>query len=367
MRRRLLVTLGAVLLFRLGQNLPVPGVEGVDGVLPGGPGGGLLDLFTGGGLHGPSALALGVLPLYAASVLLAPFPKADRYRRALTLGLGVLGGTVVAVAAAADGTPLLRLVVLAVCVAAGTAVALRLAEVISDRGLGDGPSLLLLTQFAAVFPGQVRAADSGPALVVVPAVGLVVVLAVVTARQAQRRVPVQRAKGMRGRWRHSTDTVHIPIRVDQAGYNPMVWACLLVSVPAWLWWPSALWYLPVAFVAVVLGMYVCALRVLDPGEVARDIERQGGFVPGIRPGPPTAAYLGHVRSRLARCNGLYSGFLVLLPMTALAALGIDADAPLSAPGILAATGVGMIVARAVAQEAETANLMHRYEPVVRQS
>lgn len=356
MRRRLLVSLGAVLLFRLGQNLPVPGV---DGIRLGGEFGGLVELFTGGGQRAPSVLALGVLPLLAADV----FAPVGRSRRLLTVGLGVLGGAALAVAAA-DGTSVLTRAALAACVAAGTALTLRLAEVISDRGLGYGPSLLLMTQVAAVFPGQVRAAGGAAALVAVPAVALVVVVAVVAARQAERRVPVQRAKRMLGRWPHPTNTVHIPIRVDQAGFNPMVWACLLVSVPAWLWRPSALWYLPVAFVAVVLGMYVYALTVLDPGKTAEDIKRQGGFVPGIRPGPPTADYLGYVRSRLAWCNGLYSGCLVMLPMAALAALGVGPGGPLGAPGILVATGVSMIVAREVAREAETAHLMHRYEGFV---
>ncbi|MFJ4781504.1 preprotein translocase subunit SecY [Streptomyces sp. NPDC088762] len=376
-RKRLLVTLGAVLMFRLGQNLPLPGVDG-----PVGPGG-LLDLVTGGGLRAPAVLALGVVPLYAARVLtsvltvLVPRMRAlkayedreggsavGRFTRYLTVGLGALGG--VAVVVAADAGRLFPDGVAAVaCMTAGTALTLRLAEWIGDRGLGAGMSLLFLTQVAAVLPGQAYAAGGVPALAVVPAVALVVVLAVVTARQAKRNVPVQRAKRMMGRWPHPTDTVHIPIRFDQAGYNPMVWASLAVFVPAWVWDLGGPWYLAAAFVAVVLGMYLCALRVLDPEKVAGDLRRQGGFVPGIEPGRPTAAYLGHVRARMAWWNGLYSGVIVLLPMVALAVLGIGARDPLNAPGILVAAGLSMIVSRDVAQQVESSFLEERYAAFLR--
>ncbi|MBT2476699.1 hypothetical protein J7E94_00040, partial [Streptomyces sp. ISL-94] len=199
----------------------------------------------------------------------------------------------------------------------------------------------------------------------VPAVALVVVLAVLTARHAERRIPVQRTKRMTGRWRHATDTVHIPIRLDQAGYNPMVWASLAVFAPAWLWHLSGPWYLAAAFGAVVLGMYCCALRVLDPEEVARDIRGQGGFVPGIAPGPQTAAYLGSVRARMAWWNALYSGVIVLLPMAALTALGIGARDPLSAPGILMAAGLAMIVSMDVARQVESYLMIDRYAPYLR--
>ncbi|MFC9296496.1 preprotein translocase subunit SecY [Streptomyces sp. NPDC057011] len=381
-RRRLLVTLGAVLLFRLGQNLPLPGADG-----PVGPGG-LADLVTGGGLRAPAVLALGVLPLYAARVLtsvltaLVPRMRAlseyedpgsgsavgaaviGRFRRYLAVGLGALGGVVVAVAADA-GRAFPDGVAVVACTAAGTALTVRLAEWIGDRGLGDGPSLLFLTQVAAVLPGQAYAAGGAPALAVVPAVALVVVPVVITARQAERRIPVQRARRMTGRWRHGADTVYIPVRFDQAGYNPMVWASLVVFAPAWLWGLGGPWYLAAAFVAVVLGMYRCALRVLDPQEAAHDIRRQGGFVPGIEPGPPTAAHLGHVRSRMAWWNALYSGVIVLLPMVALTVLGIGARDPLSAPGILMAAGLAMIVSMDVAKQVESSLLMEQYAPYLR--
>ncbi|MFD9451799.1 hypothetical protein ACFWBC_01675 [Streptomyces sp. NPDC059985] len=244
------------------------------------------------------------------------------------------------------------------------ALTIRLVELITTHGTGNGLNLLLFTQVAAVFPGQLLGAGT-PALVVVPAIGMVIVVAVITARQAQRRIPVQRAKRLMGRWPYGTAHVYVPIRVDQAGYNPMVWASLLLYAPAWLWHLTSPWYLAASFALVVLGMYIRARGVLDPEEVADRIKRQGGFIPGVPRGKATADYLGNVRSRLAWCNALYAGLVVLAPMVALALLDISPRSALTAPGILVATGISMIVARYVVKETESTLAMREYAPYLR--
>jgi preprotein translocase subunit SecY len=382
-RRRLLVTLCAVVLFRMGQHLPLPGVDvGARTDRLGGPGS-LADLFTGGGLRPPAVFAFGVLPLYVASgitrCLTAVSPRLKslsedvsggpgrimRFTRCLTVFLSATVATALAATGHffPDRGPL-PTVALVACVTAGTGVVMRLAELITGQGLGYGTSVLFLTQVAAVFPGQLRSAGNGLVLVVVPVLFVIVAVAVITARQAERRIATQRAKRMVGR-SYGGDAVHIPVRVDQAGYHPMVCASLMLYVPVWLWHPATAWYLPVCFVLVVLGMYVCAVRVLDVEEVSHDLRRKGMFIPGIRPGAATIDYLGYVRSRLAWCNALYSGVIVVLPMVALTLLGVGAGSPLSAPAVLIATGIGMTVSLEVTKQAESMLVMDTYAPYLR--
>ncbi|MFD6880258.1 MULTISPECIES: preprotein translocase subunit SecY [unclassified Streptomyces] len=380
MRRRLLIALCAVVVFRLGQNLPLPGVD-ITSRPP--QVSGLVDLLTGSDLRRPAVFSLGVLPLYAArfttSLLVGVVPRMKalseheplgvdrlmRLTRALALCLGAVLGTAHLFWADAfhDRGPLAS-VTLVAGTTAGTALTIRLVELITTHGTGNGLNLLLFTQVAAVFPGQLLGAGT-PALVVVPAIGMVIVVAVITARQAQRRIPVQRAKRLMGRWPYGTAHVYVPIRVDQAGYNPMVWASLLLYAPAWLWHLSSPWYLAASFALVVLGMYIRARGVLDPEEVADRITRQGGFIPGVPRGKATADYLGNVRSRLAWCNALYAGLVVLAPMVALALLDISPRSALTAPGILVATGISMIVARYVVKETESTLAMREYAPYLR--
>ncbi|MFJ3175148.1 preprotein translocase subunit SecY [Streptomyces roseus] len=396
LRRRMLVTLGALALFRLGQNLPVPGADTAalaaaaravprDDQLYG-----LVDMITGGGPAKLSVLSLGVLPVFGAQLLaalltlLVPRPAAlseagpaglaalAQGTRWLTVGLGALGGLLLATHAAGaqqlHGTGALRVATAAACMAAGTALVLRLGELITERGLGNGPALLLFAQMAAVLPGQLwslHEARSGLflafALTVLAVATTVAVAAVVTLRRAERRIPVQYAKRMIGRRAYGGTSTYIPIGINRAGFTPLACAALLLWLPAAATrlWPGAGWlralastpgqsgpgYLAAVFaLGVLFAFYVNVVAGVRPDEIAEKALRQGAFVPGIRPGGPTAEYIGYVHARLAFSGALFAGLAALVPMLAAALLGIAEGSAFGVTSLLVLAAVGTTAA-----------------------
>ncbi|MGW0363965.1 preprotein translocase subunit SecY [Streptomyces sp. NPDC002990] len=373
-RRRLFVTLLAITLFRLGQNVPLPGVdsaalaatEPATGQLPG-----LLDLLSGGGLANLSVLALGVLPVIAAHYVvglgsllvprlwaLAPADQAAharlaRYTRCVAVLLSAALAIVVvrmtadgrpplagASSAVADtsvlyGTDALAQITMVACMAGGTAVVMWLSAVITDRGLGEGLSVLLLAQVAAVFPRQVwdaarepgggPAGMSAPLLLLVPLV-LLVALALITAlvltvRQSERRIPVQYAKRMIGRRAYGGTQTHVPVRGGQGRFAVMIPASLLFLLPA----PPAPWLLA-AYTLLVFGYaFLRGLIEFDADKVAGDLQRSGAFIPGIPPGRPTAQYLSYIQMRIVVAAALGMTVVALIPVAALALPGLHAD------------------------------------------
>ncbi|GAA3491468.1 hypothetical protein [Streptomyces cremeus] len=371
-RRRLLVTLLAVLLFRLGQHLPLPGVDVTavaaadrpDGRLPG-----LLDLLTGGGLANLSVFAFGVLPMIAAhwvlvlgGILLPRLRAAAeagrageallaRHARYVAVLLGA-GSAVLVVRMAVDGRPplagagtdvlrdtgALTQITLVACLTAGTAAVLWLSATITHRGFGEGLSLLLLAQVAAVFPGQVREvarAHGGWAGAVAPlALLLALALAtalVVTVRHSARRVPVQYAKRMIGRRAYGGTTAYVPIHGGRGGFDAMLLGSLLLLLPA----PPTPWLVAAYALVVLVGVFLRGALGFDAVGIADRMKRQGGFVPGIRSGRPTAEYLSYVHLRVTLAGA------VATTLAALLLAGVLALPGLHAPG--AALGVTTLV------------------------
>ncbi|MFJ2738348.1 preprotein translocase subunit SecY [Streptomyces sp. NPDC087440] len=361
-RRRLLVTLLVVVLFRLGQHLPLPGVDTAALAATDRPDGqlyGLLDLLTGGGLANLSVLALGVVPVLAAHWLtafagvlsprlrsLAEAGRAGEARVALyaryvavLLGAG-LGYLVVRSTidgrpplAATDanvlpGTGTLAQVTLVACLAAGTAVVLWLSAIITRHGIGEGLTLLLLVQVAAVLPGQVvevARAHGGWALFVAPVV-LLLTLALATAlvltvRRSERRIPIQYAKRMIGRRAYGGTTSYVPIRGGRGRFGTVLVASLVLLLPA----PPMPWLVVAYAVLVFFGAYVRGILDLNVVEVTDKLKREGAFVPGIRPGRPTAEYLGYIHPRITLVGALATTVAALLPVGALALPGLHAE------------------------------------------
>ncbi|MET9319668.1 SecY family transport protein [Streptomyces sp. NPDC003038] len=367
-RRRLLITLLAITLFRLGQNVPLPGVDSTalaatdpaTGQLPG-----LLDLLSGGGLAKLSVLALGVLPVIAAHYvvglggLLIPrvraLAEADqaaharlaRYTRCVAVLLSVALATVV-VRMTADGRPplagtstasadasvlygtdALAQITMVVCMTGGTAVVMWLSGIITDRGFGEGLSILLLAQVAAVFPGQVWNAAREPGgglagksapLVLLVALALVTAL-VITVRQSERRVPIQYSKRMIGRRSYGGTATYVPVRGGQGGFAVMIPASLLLLLPA----PPAPWLLAAYVLLVFAYAFIRGGIEFNADEVAGDLQRSGAFVPGVRPGRPTAEYLAYVQTRIVLAAALGMTVVALIPVAALALPGLHAD------------------------------------------
>ncbi|MFB4300732.1 preprotein translocase subunit SecY [Actinomadura sp. NTSP31] len=415
LRRKLLFTLFVVLVFRLGQNLPLPNVDvaalrsAADAAKKGNQLYGLLDLFSGGALLKLSVFALGIYPYITASIILqlltVVVPKLEalkkegqsgttkitQYTRYLTVALAVLqGASVVAMTSAgqlfqgSDG--ILRdegvfpIATMVVCMVAGTAVTMWLGELVTERGVGNGMSVLILTQVVAVFPGQLWAiyqAKGGFVFALVIIVGLAIMAGVVFVEQAQRRIPVQYAKRMVGRRVYGGTSTYIPLKVNQAGIIPVIFASSLLYLPvlATRLWPDVKWlqriqpfldqadpwHMAAFFALIVFFTYFYVAITFNPTEVAGNMQKYGGFVPGIRPGRPTAEYLDHVLTRITAPGSVYLGLVALVPMAALALLDVGNQFPFGGTTILIAVGVALDTVKQI----ESRLQQHNYEGFLR--
>ncbi|MFC5747717.1 preprotein translocase subunit SecY [Actinomadura rugatobispora] len=402
---KLPLTVLAVVLFRIGQALPAPGVDvaalrdSAGAAVRDDPLYALAGLFTGGGLFRLSVFGLGVLPYVAALfvvqllVLTVPRMKAlaaegpagaariERHTGLATVAMGALMGTAVAVAAvhghlpggggpAGEGLP--AVLSIAACMTAGAAVTAWLIRLITSRGLGEGLAVLFLAQLAAVFPGllwDVRESEGGGAFAAVTAAvllsGLLVVPAVLVLDRAERRVPVQFARRMVGVRPPPPPgtTTHVSLRLSHAGLLPVFTALAMLHLPALaarLWpgggRPDGLWTLPdqgSPWFLLALFALVAVLTVMNSA-VAADVvgvtdrlKRDGAFVPGIRPGRPTAEYLGYVQGRLAAVTPLALGAVAVLPSAALVLVGAGELLPVTGTCVLLLVSAALTTRRTV--------------------
>ncbi|WBB55116.1 preprotein translocase subunit SecY [Verrucosispora sp. WMMD573] len=377
LRKKLLFTVGIIAIYRLGATVPSPGVsygnvqkclesiEGSTGVLN------LLDLFSGGALLQLSIFALGIMPYITASIILqlltvviprleqlrkegqAGQAKITQYTRYLTLGLGVLQASAfVALARSGQlfnnqcneeiiptGTGIpdwLTLSILVMTMTAGTGMVMWLGELITDRGVGNGMSVLIFTSIAARLPSEgwrIKESQGWWKFMLVIALVLVVITAVTFIEQAQRRIPVQYAKRMIGRRMYGGTSTYIPLKVNQAGVIPVIFGSSLLYLPqlalqffdqndpgktqAWiqnnLVDPTSPIYIVVYFLLIIFFTYFYVSITFNPTEVADNMKKYGGFVPGIRPGKPTADYLDFILSRITLPGALYLAIISILP------------------------------------------------------
>ncbi|MEW9548968.1 preprotein translocase subunit SecY [Nonomuraea sp. NPDC050783] len=410
LRGKLLFTLAIVALFRTGQILPAPGVDVVAvRSCAGSASGGLFDLaqmMSGGAMLQLSVFALGVMPYITASIVLqllvVVVPRLEalrkegqqgqaritQYTRYLTVALALLNaGTVVALARTgqllpgcprplllADG-PLPVIVIVATLVA-GACVVMWLGELITDRGIGNGMSLLMFTQVVAVFPGYMSKifvlTPAGAVVMVVS--GLFLVAAVVFVEQAQRRIPVQYAKRLVGRRMYGGSGTYIPFKVNQAGIVPVIFTSSLLYLPTLvaplLGGPAGAWvqrnlatgthplYMTAYVLLIAAFAYFYVSITVNPAELADNIRRYGGFVPGLRPGRPTAAHLAYVLSRLTAPGAAYLAVLALLPLVAFAILrdpGTQQNFPFGGTSVLIMVGVGLDTVKQIEAQLQQRN------------
>jgi preprotein translocase subunit SecY len=415
LRRKLLFVLGIIVLFRFGSTLPAPGVnvpnvqrcvdlaaQGENGSLFA-----LINVFSGGALLQLTVFALGIMPYITASIILqllvvviprleslkkegqAGQAKITQYTRYLTLGLAILQATgIVALARSGqlfggtecgdllynpDSIPQFLLVVLTMV--AGTAVIMWLGELITDRGIGNGMSILIFTQVVATFPGAmwlIKQQKGWTTFVVVTLIGLVVVAAVIFIEQAQRRIPVQYAKRMVGRRMFGGSSTYIPLKVNQAGIIPVIFASSLMYLPALYaqFQPeseAATWisrylvrgdhpiYMLGYFLLIIFFTYFYVAITFNPEEVADNMKKYGGFIPGIRAGRPTQDYLAYVLSRITAPGSLYLGIVALIPMIAVALLGANQNFPFGGTTILIIVGVGLDTVKQIESQLQQRN------------
>src|ERR1022692_14065 len=401
LRKKLLFTLFIIVIFRLGASLPTPGVSerAVHSCLAGATSSalGLVNVLSGGALLKLTVFALGIMPYITASIILqllavviprlealrqegaSGTAKITQYTRYLTIGLAILQSTAIVALAEnpsslfgtncpsklVPNTSVFTIGTMVICLTAGTAVIMWLGELITDRGVGNGMSLMIFTQVIAVIPGQLyQILESKGTFIflIVLAVGVLIVAAVAFMEQAQRRIPVQYAKRMVGRKMYGGTSTYIPLKVNQAGVIPVIFASSLLYIPAlaanlfgkanatsgWsLWVQTHLvrgddpYYMTGFFVLIIAFTYFYVSITFNPDEVADNMKKSGGFIPGIRPGGPTAGYLRFVLSRLTAPGSLYLGFIALIPMLAIWLVNAGNQFPLGGTSIMIAVGVGL--------------------------
>jgi preprotein translocase subunit SecY len=261
----------------------------------------------------------------------------------------------------------------------GTAVIMWMGELITDRGVGNGMSVLMFTSIMAVIPGEIQKIYLVKGIFYA-AVAALVIIAVVTLvvfiEQAQRRIPVQYAKRVTGRRVYGGGSTFIPVKVNQANVVPVIFASSLLEMPqlavsmfgnqnhpqAWVTWtnrnlnptelnPPYIYFL--AFFALIIGFtYFYVSITFNPDELADNIRKYGGFVPGIRPGRPTAQYLRYVLDRLTAPGSIYLALVALFPLVALDKIGLGQDLLLSGVSLLIMVGVGLDTVKQISSQLE---------------
>ena len=424
LRRKLLFTLFIVAVFRLGFALPTPGIseKAVNACLntvnkSGGQVGlfQLVNLFSGGALFRLSVVALGIMPYITASIILQLLAvviprletlrqegqsgqaKITQYTRYLTVGLAILQSTgIIALARSGNlfggiggaqcsslipNTSVFTISTMVICMTAGTAVIMWLGELITDRGVGNGMSVMIFTQVIAVIPGEMlliyrtkHAFEFGVVLLV----GVGIIAFVAFMEQAQRRIPVQYAKRMVGRKMYGGTSTYIPLKVNQAGVIPVIFASSMLYIPQLAaqlfggvstahpkWWANWVqahlilgddpYYMAIFFALILFFTYFYVSITFNPTEVADNMKKYGGFIPGIRPGRPTAEYLSYVLSRLTAPGSVYLGLVALIPMVAIGLVGASQQFPLGGTSILIAVGVGLDTVKQIESQLQQRN------------
>ena len=399
LRRKLLFTLGIMALFRLGSVLPTPGVSLTNvqtcmsqqnqddpGLLN------LIDIFSGGALLQLSVFALGIMPYITASIIIqllrvviprfeelhkegqSGTAKLTEYTRYLTIGLGLLqSSTIVATANSGQlfpgctaeiipGGSVITMLLMIVTMTAGTGLIMWLGELITERGIGNGMSLLIFTSIVAQFPSNMFSIAGGnngaSKFLIVIGVVLVATLAVVYIEQAQRRIPVQYAKRMIGRRQYGGSTTYIPVKINTAGVIPVIFASSILAMPqliagfgnqrsGWVRWimthlqQTHPIYLTAYGVLILFFAFFYTAITFDAEEIADNMKRYGGFIPGIRAGEPTVRYLSYVINRITTAGSIYLVVLALIPTLAVIGLELSQHLPFGGTTILIMVGVGL--------------------------
>jgi len=421
LRKKLLFTLGILAIYRLGVAIPTPGVSftNVDLCIKGQSsttGGPLqiLNLFSGGALLHLSVFALGIMPYITASimvqllrVLIPRFEalqkegadgqaKLTQYTRYITVGFAAIQSASY-VTMARNGvffpgcaTPIIPntswnvIAVMVLTMTAGTVLIMWLGERITERGIGNGMSLLIFTSVASSFPRAMttiwESSDHVRNTVVILLVVFAVIAAVVYVEQSQRRIPVQYAKRMVGRKMLGGSSTYIPLKINMAGVIPVIFASSLLQLPyvivqfagnnpsTFIVWmqnnltnSAAPLHMALYILLIVFFAYFYTAITFDPTEVADNMKKYGGFIPGIRPGKPTADYLDYVLSRITAAGSVYLAIVALIPTLALTFLGLSTSIPLGATTILILVGVGLDTVKRIQAQLE----QRRYEGFLR--
>jgi len=408
LRGKILFTLLIIALYRVGAFIPAPGIdldavqelkrqaESGAGVV------GFLQLFSGGALTQFAVFALGIMPYITSSIIMqiltVVIPKLEEWQKMGAVGQrkitqwtrylavaiamlqstglaflfhngggGLLGGNTTGLDVLPNFTPF-RVIIVVITLTAGTALLMWLGELISQRGIGNGMSILIFVSVVSTFPGagvQLNAEKGSTVLVLLMALALVLLVAIVFIEQGQRRIPVQFAKRVVGRRMYGGQNTYIPLKVNQSGVIPIIFASSVLYLPLLLtqvlptspdpdqWgnrvqrWvdgnlvqPDSIFYVVIYGLLIIGFAYFYTAIAFDPAQQAENIRKQGGFIPGIRPGPQTERYLGKILSRITLPGALFIAAIALLPSLLLAVADVQ-NFPFAGISILIAVGVAL--------------------------
>jgi preprotein translocase subunit SecY len=411
LRKKILFSLGIITIFRLGSVVPTPGVDygaiqTCIALVQDNSIYGLINLFSGGALLQLSVFALGIMPYITASIIIqlltvviprletlkkegqSGTAKITQYTRYLTIGLAILQSTTILTLARTPGRlfqgcneqilpdqSIQVLLTMVVVMTAGTSIIMWLGELVTDRGVGNGMSLLIFTSIISTFPGQLASIwkiDGALKFIITLLIGFATIAGVVFVEQAQRRIPVQYAKRMVGRRSYGGTSTYLPLKVNQAGVIPVIFASSLLYLPllivqlsgsqeGWAQWVSTNFdsgravYLITNFVLIMFFAYFYVSITFNPIEVADDMKKYGGFIPGIRAGKPTSDYLAFVLNRITLPGALYLGLIATIPYIAFALLGVGQRFIFGGTSLLIMVGVGLDTVKQIESQLQQRN------------
>lgn len=428
LRKKIFFTIAMIILYRIGAQIPSPGVDyaSISGRLRDltqdqSSVYSLINLFSGGALLQLSVFAIGIMPFITASIIVQLLTvviphfeqlkkegqsgqaKMTQYTRYLTLALALLQSA--GIVALADREQLLGagirvldadrtffdLLILVITMTAGAILVMWLGELITEKGVGNGMSLLIFAGIATRLPTDgmnILGNSGGVVFAVVLASVLILVIGVVFVEQGQRRIPVQYAKRMVGRRQYGGSSTYLPLKVNQAGVIPVIFASSLIYMPVLItqivnsgsleitdnWWqrnviahlqtPSSWQYIVMYFALTIFFSYFYVSVQYDPADQAENMKKYGGFIPGIRPGRPTAEYLGFVMNRLLFIGSLYLALIAVLPNIMLD-LGVDAGSAGATPFGGTAILILVSVALTTVKQIESQLLQSNYEGLLK--
>jgi preprotein translocase subunit SecY len=414
LRGKILFTVGIIAIYRLGSHLPVPGVDfdAVQQFLENpnrDPNSAftLINLFSGGALTQFAIFALGIMPYITSSIIMQLLQvviprleqlqkegesgrkKIQQYTRYVTVFLALLQSASIVQLAHNNGILPLdifpgltpgRFALAVMTLTAGTALIMWLGELITQRGIGNGMSILIFTAIVSTLPSEganILRVNKAFIFGLVCFLGLLIVVAVIFVEQAQRRIPVQYAKRMVGRRMYGGQSTYIPLKVNQAGVIPIIFASSLLYIPVLLasivnkqWLTDMVdrfartgshpLYIISYFVLIIFFAYFYNSIAFNPVDTADNMKKYGGFIPGIRPGRQTAEYLNYILTRITLPGALFLGAVAILPFIALAAGNVQSF-PFGGTSILITVGVGLETMKQI----ESQLLMRNYEGFLR--
>ena len=415
LRNKILFTLGIIIIYRIGSFIPTPGVDytvvqqcvgkmnnASENFI------GLVNLFSGGAMLQLSIFALGVMPYITASIVIQLLrvviprfealhkegqsgeAKLTQYTRYLTIGLAVLQSTTILVTARSgalfnyqcsqvvpDGS-VWNLVVMVLIMTGGTGLIMWMAELVTDKGLGQGMSILIFMSICSGFLPQLWEIGWGTngtdgnwgKFAAIVGTLLVIMILVIYVELAQRRIPVQYTRRMIGRKMYGGSSTYLPLKINMSGVIPPIFASSILAVPtliaqfgnsgqSWVKWinsnlanTTSVWYIALYALMIVFFCFFYTEITFNPDETADNMKQYGGFIPGIRAGSATSNYLSYVMNRLNTVGAVYLLFVALIPTVLIMALNLNTKLPFGGTTILIIAGVGLDTLRQAKAQTE---------------